>query len=45
MTTPAEPDRRLEIVFAEALRGLMHQQSVLDNVRSRATTLLAWHSC
>lgn len=35
----AEPDARLEIVFAEALRAVTHQQGVLDNVRSRATTL------
>ena len=41
VTTPAEPDERLEIVYAEALRGLTHQQGVLDNVRSRATTLTA----
>jgi hypothetical protein len=34
-----EPDARLEIVFAEALRAVTHQQGVLDNIRSRATTL------
>ncbi|SRR2546421_7446681 len=34
-----EPDRRLEIVFSEALRALAHQQSLLDNLRSRATLL------
>lgn len=35
----AEPDKRLELVMAEALRALSHQQSVLDNIRSRATLL------
>ncbi len=34
-----EPDKRLEIVFTEALRALAHQQSLLDNLRSRATLL------
>ncbi len=34
-----EPDKRLEIVFSEALRALAHQQSLLDNLRSRATLL------
>ncbi len=36
-TVPAapEPDKRLEIVLAEAL--LAHQQSLLDNLRSRGT--------
>jgi hypothetical protein len=33
------PDPRLEIVFAEALRALAHQQALLDNLRSRATLL------
>lgn len=36
-----DPDARLEIVFSEALRAVTHQQSVLDNIRSRATTLTA----
>jgi hypothetical protein len=35
----AEPDERLEIVAAEALRALTHQQGVLDDLRTRATTL------
>jgi hypothetical protein len=35
-----EPDRRLEIVLAESLRALAHQQGLLDNLRSRATLLL-----
>jgi hypothetical protein len=39
--TGAEPDKRLEIVFAEALRAVTHQQSVLDSIRTRATTLTA----
>jgi hypothetical protein len=34
-----EPDKRLEIVLSEALRSLAHQQSLLDNLRSRATLL------
>jgi hypothetical protein len=34
-----EPDKRLEVVMAEALRALSHQQALLDNVRSRATLL------
>jgi hypothetical protein len=33
--TNAEPDKRLEIVFAEALRAVTHQQSVLDNIRTQ----------
>jgi hypothetical protein len=32
---------RLEIVFSEALRAVTHQQSVLDSIRTRATTLTA----
>jgi hypothetical protein len=32
-------DPRLEIVLAEALRALTHQQALLDNLRSRATLL------
>jgi hypothetical protein len=32
-------DHRLELVLSEALRALAHQQSLLDNVRSRATIL------
>jgi hypothetical protein len=36
-----ESDARLEIVFAEALRAVGHQQGVLDNLRSRATMLTA----
>ena len=39
--TSAEPDKRLEIVFAEALRAVTHQQSVMDGIRTRATTLTA----
>jgi hypothetical protein len=41
MPDPAarEPDKRLEIVFSEALRALAHQQALLDNLRSRATLL------
>lgn len=39
IVSDAEPDRRLEIVFSEALRALAHQQSLLDNLRSRATLL------
>jgi hypothetical protein len=35
----AEPDKRLEIVLGESLRALTHQQSLLDNLRSRATLL------
>ena len=35
----SEPDKRLELVMAEALRALSHQQSLLDNLRSRATLL------
>lgn len=37
--TDAEPDKRLEVVLAESLRALAHQQSLLDNLRSRATLL------
>jgi hypothetical protein len=32
-------DERLDLVLSEALRALAHQQSLLDNVRSRATIL------
>lgn len=36
-----EPDRRLELVFAESLRALNYQQGALDNLRSRVTLLTA----
>ena len=36
-----EPDKRLELVFAESLRALNYQQSALDNLRSRVTLLTA----
>ncbi|GIF22547.1 hypothetical protein BJ973_002870 [Actinoplanes tereljensis] len=39
MSSTPEPDKRLEIVLSEALRALSHQQSLLDNLRSRATLL------
>ena len=39
MSLAPEPDKRLEIVLSEALRALAHQQSLLDNLRSRATLL------
>ena len=39
-----KPYKRLEIVFAEGLRAVTHQQGVLDSVRTRATTLTAWDS-
>jgi len=37
----AQPDARLELVLNEALRSLSHQQGVLDNLRTRSTTLTA----
>jgi hypothetical protein len=36
-----EPDKRLELAFNEALRALVHQQAVVDNLRTRVTMLTA----
>ncbi|NMO54759.1 hypothetical protein HH310_26675 [Actinoplanes sp. TBRC 11911] len=39
MSAAPEPDKRLDVVLSEALRALAHQQSLLDNLGSRATVL------
>jgi hypothetical protein len=35
-----DPDARLDVVLAESLRSLEHQQALLDSLRSRATLLI-----
>jgi hypothetical protein len=37
----SEADERFDLVLSEALRSLTQQQSVLDNLRARATVLLS----
>jgi hypothetical protein len=40
MAFPSEVDRRLELVYQEAVRGLTHQQGVVESMNSRAGSLI-----
>ncbi len=41
MTTPSTPsDERLQLVFQEAVRGLTHQQGVVESMNARAGSLI-----
>jgi hypothetical protein len=40
MASRSEVDRRLELVYQEAVRGLTHQQGVVESMNSRAGSLI-----
>lgn len=40
MASLSEVDRRIELVYHEAVRGLTHQQGVVESMNSRAGSLI-----
>ncbi|WP_224543492.1 hypothetical protein [Mesorhizobium sp. CA16] len=38
--SPADDDRRLAFIYQEAVRGLTHQQTVVENMSTRAGSLI-----
>jgi len=40
VTSRSEVDQRLELVYQEAVRGLVHQQGVVESMNGRAGSLI-----